>query len=495
MSTPSNFYKNSAYQYARDFDVSSVLENLHAYRLATGGGTESSDQKSEQGLQHGKTEGAHGGQWRREKRRHHPYSRGENSKIEEEGSHVMQASDVAKLKLESLGYRPFADTEPRGNASSVLGFDAYERNSDPKNASQSGRVDVQERNAVASLLGFNSAGSSSTDDEDNDVAGSLTEITSDTATEKEASSDQIVAKRADQRFALPGEPECVVCGRFGAYICDKTEDDVCSLECKQEVLQLRAANPLKWQLATEADISFVAPSTPAGALQLPEEVTDKWDYKKNRYNYRHSSLSTFRCWKCKRPGHLPEDCLVSMGVPAQSPADPTQYHVPSKHSAGPMLQALYRRCKEIEGQAKTSKCDKCGTSFNLACCLDCDKTFCDSQGHLTSHLRDNPSHRRIYSRKLHRLVKCCKGPCPVVDMRELLACNSCLSKAFDKYYSMYNATWKGAGLKLIVNAVCCDAHFNWHRMNCECADVEDSASLLRKDGSDLQGSQFNEFLF
>ena len=25
----------------------------------------------------------------------------------------------------------------------------------------------------------------------------------------------------------------------------KTEDDVCSLECKQEVLQLRAANPLK----------------------------------------------------------------------------------------------------------------------------------------------------------------------------------------------------------------------------------------------------------
>lgn len=27
--TPSNFYKNSAYQYARDLDVSSVLENLH----------------------------------------------------------------------------------------------------------------------------------------------------------------------------------------------------------------------------------------------------------------------------------------------------------------------------------------------------------------------------------------------------------------------------------------------------------------------------------
>jgi len=73
----------------------------------------------------------------------------------------------------------------------------------------------------------------------------------------------------------------------------KTEDDLCSLECKQEVLQLRAANRIKFS-APEADISFAAPSTPSGALQLPEEETDKWDYKKNRYNYRHTSLSTFR---------------------------------------------------------------------------------------------------------------------------------------------------------------------------------------------------------
>jgi hypothetical protein len=36
MATPTNFYKNSAYAYAREFDLSSVLDNLHAYRLATG---------------------------------------------------------------------------------------------------------------------------------------------------------------------------------------------------------------------------------------------------------------------------------------------------------------------------------------------------------------------------------------------------------------------------------------------------------------------------
>nr|XP_024385659.1 uncharacterized protein LOC112287142 isoform X2 [Physcomitrium patens] len=432
---------------------------------------------------------------RRDKEKHHPYSRVKSKKTEEKRSSIIQASDVAKFNLESLGYNPFADAGPRGNASSVLGFDAYERSSDSKRGSQAGRVNAPDRNALSSLLGFNSIGDNSSDDEDTDtdVGVSSTVNGSSTVLEQQNCSDQIIAKRVDQKFAAPGEPECVVCGRFGAYICDETEDDVCSLECKQEVLQLRTANRVK--LTSESDVSFRAPSTPQGALQLPEEEPDKWDYKKNRYNYRHTSLSTFRCWKCKRPGHLPEDCVVSMGIPAQSSSDSRQYNVPPTFSAGPMLQDLYRRCKEIEGQAKASKCDKCGINFNLAYCLDCGKTFCDSQGHLSSHMQENPSHRRMYSRKLHRLVKCCKGPCPVVDMRELLACNSCLSEAFDKYYSMYNATWKGAGLKLIVNAICCDAHFNWHRMNCGNVDVEDSASLLRKDGSDLHGSQFNEFLF
>ncbi len=35
-----------------------------------------------------------------------------------------------------------------------------------------------------------------------------------------------------QRWPEPGEPVCVMCGRYGEYICDKTDNDVCSLECK-----------------------------------------------------------------------------------------------------------------------------------------------------------------------------------------------------------------------------------------------------------------------
>ena len=35
-----------------------------------------------------------------------------------------------------------------------------------------------------------------------------------------------------QRWPEEGEPVCIVCGRYGAYIVDKTDQDVCSLECK-----------------------------------------------------------------------------------------------------------------------------------------------------------------------------------------------------------------------------------------------------------------------
>ncbi|XP_019357601.1 PREDICTED: probable ATP-dependent RNA helicase DDX59 isoform X1 [Gavialis gangeticus] len=39
-----------------------------------------------------------------------------------------------------------------------------------------------------------------------------------------------------QRWAEPGEPICIICGRYGEYICDKTDEDVCSLECKAKHL-------------------------------------------------------------------------------------------------------------------------------------------------------------------------------------------------------------------------------------------------------------------
>ncbi|KAH7521314.1 hypothetical protein FEM48_Zijuj07G0019900 [Ziziphus jujuba var. spinosa] len=49
--------------------------------------------------------------------------------------------------------------------------------------------------------------------------------------------DKVKERCRDQREAQPGEPRCVICGRYGEYICDETDDDVCSLECKQAVLR------------------------------------------------------------------------------------------------------------------------------------------------------------------------------------------------------------------------------------------------------------------
>lgn len=46
------------------------------------------------------------------------------------------------------------------------------------------------------------------------------------------SDEPVLSFSKEQRWPVPGEPVCVVCGRYGAYIVDRTDDDVCSLECK-----------------------------------------------------------------------------------------------------------------------------------------------------------------------------------------------------------------------------------------------------------------------
>ncbi|KAJ4974392.1 hypothetical protein NE237_007566 [Protea cynaroides] len=63
----------------------------------------------------------------------------------------------------------------------------------------------------------------------------------DMANNGEATGSPIKERCWNQREALPGEPSCVICGRYGEYICDETDDDICSMECK-EILLGRLAN-------------------------------------------------------------------------------------------------------------------------------------------------------------------------------------------------------------------------------------------------------------
>ncbi|KAK1374758.1 DEAD-box ATP-dependent RNA helicase 41 [Heracleum sosnowskyi] len=67
--------------------------------------------------------------------------------------------------------------------------------------------------------------------------------------------DRVKERYCEQREALPGEPRCVICGRYGEYICDDTDDDICSLECKQIILskinKLRVPPPVRLPTSDE----------------------------------------------------------------------------------------------------------------------------------------------------------------------------------------------------------------------------------------------------
>lgn len=301
-----------------------------------------------------------------------------------------------------------------------------------------------------------------------------------------------VKERSEQRFPVPGEPACVICGKYGEYICDETDDDICSIDCKAELLEnLKNSQrpPSKQRLVEEVS---------SGRLQIAESGGDSWDFNRHRWSTKRSSLCTYECWKCKKAGHLAEDCLVITSIP-QSFSSGLQASSSTKRSSvvpKDLLQ-LYKRCHQIskKSTAAAAKCNACHRLSTLAMCLDCGITFCDSAGHLVEHIQTHPSHRKYYSYKLNRLVKCCKSNCKVTDIKDLLACHFCFDKAFDKFYDMCNATWKAAGLSIVASSICCEDHFAWHRMNCLNAGVEDGAYILKKHTQNEKRSQLSDFIF
>ncbi|XP_067997026.1 probable ATP-dependent RNA helicase DDX59 isoform X2 [Melanerpes formicivorus] len=77
------------------------------------------------------------------------------------------------------------------------------------------------------------------------AANATLEKDSQNTDEDSMSEEPIKSYSKLQRWAEPGEPVCVVCGRYGEYICDKTDEDVCSLECKAKHLLQTQANGKK----------------------------------------------------------------------------------------------------------------------------------------------------------------------------------------------------------------------------------------------------------
>ena len=111
---------------------------------------------------------------------------------------------------------------------------------------------------------------------------------------------EVVEESKKQRWPEPGEPVCVVCGRYGAYICDRTEKDVCSIECKRKHLEkninerLATYNNMKNSSELQNSPSIEMPvvsSEASGKAVVPVEGSfvnsaNLSSYFNDNYNYR-----------------------------------------------------------------------------------------------------------------------------------------------------------------------------------------------------------------
>ncbi|XP_071794111.1 probable ATP-dependent RNA helicase DDX59 [Asterias amurensis] len=70
--------------------------------------------------------------------------------------------------------------------------------------------------------------------------------------EHESDEEEVVSYSKNQRWPVDDEPVCVICGRYGAYICDQTEFDICSRECKARNLARLGKTSATNQLSTPA---------------------------------------------------------------------------------------------------------------------------------------------------------------------------------------------------------------------------------------------------
>ncbi|XP_020780488.2 probable ATP-dependent RNA helicase DDX59 [Boleophthalmus pectinirostris] len=100
-----------------------------------------------------------------------------------------------------------------------------------KRSSESSNVVLQKKSKTDEE---ETAGSSETHVQ-NDVYGQKTQNETDHESplqESDEEDEPVKSFKKSQRWPEPGEPVCVMCGRYGEYICDSTDNDVCSLECK-----------------------------------------------------------------------------------------------------------------------------------------------------------------------------------------------------------------------------------------------------------------------
>lgn len=107
------------------------------------------------------------------------------------------------------------------------------RHTEDKSPACNNSTDTQNDEAEASEV---FAGMSPGKDAPGSASGGSAEEEHDTNDDADEDEEPVKSFKKNQRWPEPGEPVCVMCGRYGEYICDSTDNDVCSLECKAKHL-------------------------------------------------------------------------------------------------------------------------------------------------------------------------------------------------------------------------------------------------------------------
>ena len=105
-------------------------------------------------------------------------------------------------------------------------------------------------------------------------------------------------------------PFCAVCSKFGQYVCDRTDEDVCSMECKRRA-EARAiaatqpnATPAPPKAMTSQSQPLIGVSHSEQHVYLPA---------KHRFKSAVTILDSHKCPLCGRTGHLPQNCRYAAG--------------------------------------------------------------------------------------------------------------------------------------------------------------------------------------
>lgn len=134
-----------------------------------------------------------------------------------------------------------------------------------------------------------------TQDETTQAGGESAGVTESSASEdvresvssgaEEEEEEPVKSYKKNQRWPEPGEPVCVMCGRYGEYICDSTDNDVCSLECKAKHL-------VQMGMGTGADVfnhkgqnenERTQPQQPAAETAGMDKREADYSYREDRF--------------------------------------------------------------------------------------------------------------------------------------------------------------------------------------------------------------------